>query len=143
MIRHMKNMIRVVPVIEFLDSSAEEPVEGGSFKVYGRTKPHPDRSRRSQVFPHPDLVPEATVQKWLDEWDKARVDVFALQRRFTPIAVDFICQRHDGEKWVTIPRTFEFGTETPADAPAPVATPAPAPTLKRKPGRPRKALQTA
>src|SRR5688500_13996917 len=52
--------VRVIPLVEFPESSVNEYVEGGncSRSHYGRTKRHPDPAKRSQVFPHPDLETE-------------------------------------------------------------------------------------
>lgn len=119
MMRAMQTMVRVIPLIEFPDSSSNEWVEGLSSHQYGRTKACPEPGRRSQVFPHPDLETEETIQRWLGEFERARFDVFALRRLYGNAGVDVVVQVHDGTKWVTQPRgTFTVAIEQP-DEPEP------------------------
>ena len=100
--------MRVIPIVEFQDCDVSQIVEGASGTIYSRyTKRHPDATRRSHVFPHPDLEDEPTIQAWLKAWPKARFDIFALNRRFGGVGVDFVLQSSpDSEARPEAPRSY-------------------------------------
>jgi hypothetical protein len=95
--------IRIIPVVELQGAFVSEPIEGASGALYARaSKRHPDPDRRCQVFPHPDLESEETIQHWLADWPKARFDVFDPQRPLSPAGVEFMVQVREAGRWITL-----------------------------------------